>query len=64
IVHQTLIVAGGHHLARLGLPQGFEALILLAVTFGGCFLTYEIVRRVNWLRPWFGLKPQPALERA
>lgn len=64
IVHQTIIVAAGHHLARLGLPQGFEALILLAITFGGCFATFEVVRRVNWLRPWFGLKPQPALERA
>ena len=57
IVHQTIIVVAGHHLARLRLPQGLEAVILLTLTFGGCLVTYEIVRRVNWLRPLFGLKP-------
>ncbi len=59
IVHQTFIVVAGHHLAKLGLPQGLEALLLVAGTFATCFATYEIVRRVNWLRPLFGLKPEP-----
>lgn len=58
IIHQTFIVVAGHHLARLGLPQGVEAAILVAGTFATCFLTYEIVRRVAILRPLFGLKPQ------
>ena len=56
IIHQTFIVAAGHHLAKLGLPQGLEALILVAGTFACCFATYEIVRRVAVLRPLFGLK--------
>ena len=56
IVHQTLIVVGAHHLARLGLPQGVEAAILIAGTFAGCFLTYEIVRRLPGIRLLFGLK--------
>jgi hypothetical protein len=60
IVHQTVIVVTGHHLARLGLPQGLEAAILIAVTFAACFATYEIARRVAVLRPLFGLKFQPA----
>jgi glucans biosynthesis protein C len=59
IVHQTFIVVAGHHLAKLGLPQGLEALLLVAGTFATCLATYEIVRRVNWLRPLFGLKPEP-----
>jgi len=59
IVHQTVIVVAGHHLAKLGLPQGLEAGILIATTFAACFLTYEIVRRVPLLRPLFGLKYQP-----
>lgn len=58
IVHQTFIVVAGHHLARLGLPQGLEALILIAGTFAACFATYEVVRRANLLRPLFGLKPE------
>ena len=38
------------------LPQGLEALVLVAGTFACCFATYEIVRRVAVLRPLFGLK--------
>lgn len=57
IIHQTFIVVAGHHLAKLGLPQGLEAMILIAGTFACCFVTYEIVRRVALLRPLFGLKP-------
>lgn len=59
IVHQTWIVVAGHNLAKLDLPQGLEAAILVASTFAVCFATYEVVRRVNVLRPWFGLKPLP-----
>lgn len=60
LVHQTLIVVMAHHLAKLELPQGLEALILVAATFAGCFATYEIVRRIPGLRLLFGLKGQPA----
>ena len=59
IVHQTVIVVAGHHLARTGLPQGLEAALLIALTLAACGLTYEIVRRVPQLRRWFGLKPEP-----
>ena len=58
IVHQTFIVVAGHELARLGLPRGLEALLLIGGTFATCFAAYEIVRRSNLLRPLFGLKPQ------
>ncbi|MDP2213517.1 acyltransferase family protein [Phenylobacterium sp.] len=58
IVHQSVIVVAGHHLARAGLPQGLEAGLLIAVTVAACGLTYEVVRRVAWLRPLFGLKPE------
>jgi len=60
IVHQTVIVVAAHHLARLGLPQGLEAALLIVTTFAACFATYEIVRRVGFLRPLFGLKPEPS----
>lgn len=59
IIHQTVIVVVGHHLARVGLNQALEAAILIATTFAACFLTYEIVRRVPLLRPLFGLKFSP-----
>lgn len=56
IMHQTIIVVAGHHLAKLDLPLEIEGPILIAITFAGCFATYEIVRRIGFLRPWFGLK--------
>jgi len=59
IVHQTLIVVLAHHLAKLALPQGLEATILIAATFAGCFATYEIVRRIPVVCWLFGLKSQP-----
>ncbi|MBO9560294.1 MAG: acyltransferase family protein [Caulobacter sp.] len=62
LVHQTLIVVMAHHLAKLGLPQPLEALILIVATFAGCFATYEIVRRIPGVRILFGLKGQPAAE--
>jgi peptidoglycan/LPS O-acetylase OafA/YrhL len=62
LVHQTLIVVMAHHLAKLGLPQPLEAAILIALTFAGCFATYEIVRRIPGVRILFGLKGQPAAE--
>lgn len=56
IVHQTVIVVAGHHLAKAGLPQGLEGIVLIAVTFAACFGCYEAVRRLGPLRPLFGLK--------
>lgn len=60
ILHQTVIVAVGHHLAPLGLPAWGEGLLLVVVTAAACFLGYEIVRRVGWLRPLFGLRMEAA----
>ncbi|TWB44416.1 acyltransferase family protein [Nitrospirillum pindoramense] len=60
LVHQTVTVVLGHYLAKAALPQGIEAPLLILGTFAACFAVYEAVRRVNPLRPWFGLKPRPA----
>ena len=57
IVHQTVIVVAGHHLARLGLPLLVEATLLVLLTLAGCALSYLAVRQVGWLRPWLGLPP-------
>lgn len=57
IIHQTTIAVAGHYGARLSLPLPLEALALVAVTAASCLLTYELARRVPWLRPLFGLTP-------
>jgi len=55
ILHQTIIVVAGHHLKSLGLPAPAEGIVLIAITVGGCWLGYDLVRRVGVLRPLFGL---------
>lgn len=57
IVHQTVIVIAAHLLRGSGLPAWIEAPVIIAVTVAACGLSYELVRRLGWARPWFGLKP-------
>ncbi len=57
IVHQTAIVMAAHALRGSGLPAWAEAAIIVAATVAACGLSYEIVRRLSWARPWFRLKP-------
>lgn len=57
ILHQSLIVLALFLLADRGLSAAVEVTIVLTVTVLGCALGTEVVRRVAWLRPLFGLKP-------
>ncbi len=58
IAHQTVIVVAGYHLKALRLPALAEAGLLIAITALGCWLTFELARRSDWLRPVFGLGPR------
>lgn len=57
IVHQTVTVVAGHHLAALGLPLAVEAGALIAVTFAGCLAAYELARRIGPFGILLGVKP-------
>jgi len=57
IAHQTIIVVVGHYLAKLDLPQGLEAALLISATAAGCWLTYEIARRIGWAGLFLGVRP-------
>lgn len=59
IVHQTIIVVLAHQLKPAELSPAIEAPLLIAATFAGSFAIYEVVRRISWLRPLFGLKRKP-----
>ncbi len=50
ILHQTLTVVLAFALAKLALPVGVEAALLVAGTVGGCALGYELVRRTRLTR--------------
>ena len=56
ILHQTVTVVAAHHLKPLAIPPLAEGFLLVFITFAACFAGYEVVRRISWLRPLFGLK--------
>lgn len=56
IVHQTITVVAAYHLSKLALPQGLEAGLLIAVTFGGCWAAYEVALRLGPLGLLLGVK--------
>ena len=64
IVHQTAIVLLAHFMKPLGLRPPIEGPLLIAATVAVCFASFEIVRRVGWLRPLFGLAPTPPAHAA
>lgn len=55
IVHQTAIILTAHWLKPLALPAGQEASLVIAITALGCAASYEIARRISWVRPLFGI---------
>lgn len=56
IIHQTIIVAAGFWLRQAGAGNELAFVVILLTTLFGCALTYEIARRIGWLRPLLGLK--------
>ncbi len=56
ILHQTIIVIAGYYLTELQLGAWPEFLTVMGVTLAGCAGGYEVLRRIRYLRPWFGIK--------
>jgi hypothetical protein len=55
ILHQTVIVVAAHALQPVRLDPLLEGVVLVLATTALCFLGYEAIRRVTFLRPLFGL---------
>jgi glucan biosynthesis protein C len=55
LIHQTVIVVTGHYIDDLQLPLWIEAPALIGVTALGCWLFFDLGRRVPVLRVWIGL---------
>lgn len=60
ILHQTLIMLLAKALLHARLAPVVEGPLIVAGTFALSFLGFEIVRRVGWLRPLFGLPANSA----
>ena len=57
IVHMPVQFVLAYFLLPTPLPALLKLFVLLVSTFGVSILLYEILRRVKWIRPMFGMKP-------
>ena len=60
MLHQTLIIVAAANLKSWQLSPGIEALLILLLTCLGCYIGYEIIRRVALLRWLCGLTSRSA----
>ncbi|MBV7434589.1 acyltransferase family protein [Cardiobacteriaceae bacterium TAE3-ERU3] len=58
LVHHPLVIIFGWAFDHPALSNLSYYLLLVGVTIAASYVLYEIIRRVNWLRIAFGLKPQ------
>lgn len=56
ILHMIFLYLGSLLIFPLVLDVRIKFVLVLFITLGGCFATYEVIRRIKWLRPLFGLK--------
>lgn len=56
IVHMVFLYLGSLLIFPLEIAVQLKFVLVLLFTFTGCFLAFEIIRRIKYLRPLFGLK--------
>lgn len=56
IIHQTITIAAAYFIYENSWPVFLKFLFLTAVTFGGSWLFYEVVKRFSFTRLLFGIK--------
>lgn len=56
ILHMIFLFSGSWLIFPLPMAAPLKFVMLLTFTFAGCFGAFEIIRRINILRPLFGLK--------
>jgi glucans biosynthesis protein C len=56
ILHMIFLYLGSQLIFPLPIYIPLQFLLVLLFTLGGCFATFELIRRIKFLRPLFGLK--------
>ena len=56
ILHMVFLYLGSMLIMPLGIPALARFIFLVVFTIVGCFITYEVIRRIKFLRPLFGLR--------
>jgi len=57
IIHMLALYAAAMFILPLELPVMMKFILIILITFAVCFIIYEfIIRRIDIIRPFFGLK--------
>jgi hypothetical protein len=56
VLHQSLTVLIAYWIVPLRWPAAWEAITVLVGTVAGCWIGFEVIRRIGWLRPLFGMR--------
>lgn len=56
ILHMIFLYLGSMWVFGLNMDVRVQFILVLVITIGGCFATYEVIRRLKWIRLLFGLK--------
>jgi len=57
IVHMIFLYWASYLILPLNLPLEINLILIILLTFIGCYITYEIlIKRIGFIRPLFGLK--------
>ncbi|MCW5910504.1 MAG: acyltransferase family protein [Cyclobacteriaceae bacterium] len=56
ILHMFFLYLGSAIVFPLAIPVQVQFMLVLLFTLGGCLLSYEIIKRVKWVRVLFGMK--------
>jgi hypothetical protein len=56
ILHQTIIIVLAYNFAPMALGPIIEPILVILLTISLCFICFEIIRRVDILKPLFGVK--------
>lgn len=63
ILHMIFLYLGSRWIFPLALDVRIQFVLVLLITIGGCFISYEVIRRIKWIRPLFGLKLNTSPEK-
>jgi hypothetical protein len=57
IIHMIFLFLGSYIILPLNFPLGINLILIILFTFGGSYITYELViKRIGFIKPFFGLK--------
>ncbi len=56
ILHMVFLYLASMFVFSFNLPVQLQFLLVLLLTLGGCLLSYEVIRRIKWVRVLFGMK--------